>query len=304
MRLQRNHQGAINMLKTKIESYEHRHKQHILCQLFPDTPIKWIKPHLDKVIFTSYHLNQTLFCKNQKPTHVYFIIEGEVRLEETQIERRKPQNAMFASTCMAKSRTLLIISAGSLVGEIEALHEKPYQTTAKSNVHYSKILLIPEEIYIDLKKQDESYQSTETQHLKDQLILKKINQLKSRLELQEVSPERDSSPQTKISREDFIVQQNKRIQKKKNFEFINLTPEAPLFSVKKLKRVAAPDDKPENRARSISAPTKAKMLTTMKSIEKISKPEEITRSRANTINFGEKCRPASRIFWQQIFQKL
>ncbi|CAD8155785.1 unnamed protein product [Paramecium pentaurelia] len=284
MRLHRNHQGAIQMLKTKIESYEHRHKQQILCQLFPDTPIK-----------------------NQKPTHVYYIIEGEVRLEETQIERRKHQNEMFASTCMAKSRTLLIISAGSLVGEIEALHEKPYQTTAKSNVHYSKILLIPETIYIDLKKQDELYQSTETQHLKDQLILKKINQLKNRLELQEVSPERDLSPQTKISREDFIVQQNKRIQKKRNFEFINLTPEAPLFSVKKIKRVAAPDDKPENRARSISAPTKAKMLSTIKSInsiDKISKPEEITRSRANIINFGEKCRPASRIFWQQIFQKL
>lgn len=73
-----------------------------------------------------------------------------------------------------------------------------------------------------------------------------------------------------------------------------------MFYVKKIKRVAAPDDKPENRARSISAPTKAKMLSTIKSInsiDKISKPEEITRSRANTINFGEKCRPASRIFW-------
>ncbi|CAD8120925.1 unnamed protein product [Paramecium sonneborni] len=214
---------------------------------------------------------------------------------------------MFASTCMQKSRTLLIISTGSLVGEIEALLEKPYQTTAKSNVHYSKILLIPEEIYIDLKKQDYLHQSIETQHLKDQLILRKINQLKRRrLELQEVSPDRNLSPQTRISREDYIVQQNKRIQKKQNFEFINLTPEAPLFSVKKIKRIAAPEEKQENRTRSISAPTKAKMLSTIKSInstEKILKPEEINRSRANTINLGEKCRPVSRVLWQQIFQK-
>ncbi|CAD8204870.1 unnamed protein product [Paramecium octaurelia] len=308
MRLQRNHQGAIQILKNKLESYEHLQKQQLLCQLFPDARIKWIKLHLDKVILTTYHLNQMLFSQNQKPTHVYYIVEGEVRLEETHIEKRIPKNKMLASTCMAKNRTLLIKSAGSLVGEIEALLEKPYQTTAKSNVHYSKVLLIPEAIYIDLKKQDYLHQSLETQNQKDQLILKKIIQLKRRrLELQEISPERDSSSQTKISREDFIVQQNKRIQKKQNFEFINLTPEAPLFSVKKLKRVAAPDEKPENRTRSISAPTKAKMLSTIKSInstEKILKTEEIVRSRANTINLGEKGRPCSRVFWQQIFQKL
>lgn len=42
------------------------------------------------------------------------------------------------------------------------------------------------------------------------------------------------------------------------------------------------------------------MLSTIKSInstEKILKTEEITRSRANTINLGDKCRPGSRVFW-------
>jgi hypothetical protein len=47
---------------------------------------------------------------------VFYIIEGEVRLDEVRTEaKRQPQLMMF-TVSMSKSRTLLILSAGSLVG--------------------------------------------------------------------------------------------------------------------------------------------------------------------------------------------
>ncbi|KAM3137235.1 hypothetical protein pb186bvf_010605 [Paramecium bursaria] len=252
--------------------------QKILQQLFPNID----EVSISKINQHQFTKNQTIYQQGSQSNFVYYILQGEVRLEEN-IEQTQQKPLMMRLSILNKSRVLLIKGIGSILGVIilflkiinqveEVLMQKPYSCTAKANFSTSLLLQIPSQIYIE-QKQKTTGKDTYVELIKsDALLLTQIKQI--RLIKQNYDRSRLKTDQS------TTLTLEEKLQRLKLFRKDRLTIDAPLYETRSRRRLPAPapqQDHISTRPRSISCPQKKSQQ----------KEDNTLKKSVSIINYGD-----------------